>query len=122
MSNSSPLADSVRNWLHFDNLCNNLSKQMLTARNLRNRYEEEVIKHMGNTRRLRINGAIIEPLTKNTSVTLNWTTLEETLHKYYTDSKKTDETLEILKFLKTNRGQKSSVVLKKTPIEDTPNT
>jgi hypothetical protein len=92
---------------------------MISARNLRNRYEEQVIQQMGKSKRLRISGAILEPTTKNTSITLNWTTLEETLHKYYEDTKKPDETDNLLKYLKENRGQKSTVFLKKIPIDNT---
>ena len=119
MSNQT-LADAVRNWVHFDNLCSNLSKQMTTARNLRNKFEEQVLSLLGNTKRLRIQGAVIEPATRNNSVTLNWTTLEETLHKYYSDSKKPDESAALLKYLKDNRGQKSTVFLKRTAVDETP--
>lgn len=113
------LVDAVRNWVHFDSLCENLSKQMTTARNLRNQFEQQVLSMLGKTKRLRIQGAVLEPSTKSNSVTLNWTTLEETLHKYYSDNKKPDETLALLKFLKENRGQKTTVYLKKMPLDDT---
>lgn len=117
MSNQ-PLADAVNNWIHFDNLCTNLTKQMTTARNLRNNYEQQVLSLIGKTKRLRIKGAYLEPATKNNSVTLNWTTLEETLHKYYVDAKKPDETEALLKYLRDNRGQKSTVFLKKTNFDE----
>ena len=117
MSNQA-LADAVRNWVHFDNLCTNLNKQMTTARNLRNKFEEQVLSLLGNTKRLRIQGEVLEPSTRNNSVTLNWTTLEETLHKYYSDSKKPDETAALLKYLKDNRGQKSTVFLKRTAVDE----
>ena len=118
MSNQT-LKDAVQNWIHFDNLCTNLSKQSITARNLRNKYEEQVIQHMGNSKRLRISGAILEPTVKNASIPLNWTTLEETLHKYYENCKKPDETAALLKYLKDNRSQKSTVFLKKIPLDET---
>jgi len=118
MSNQTPLADAVRNWVHFDNLCSNLSKQIITARNFKNRFEEQVLSLLGNAKRLRIQGAFLEPATKNSSVTLNWTTLEETLHKYYRDNNKPDETASLLKFLKDNRGQKTNVYLKKLPFDE----
>jgi len=117
MSNQE-LTEAVRNWVHFDNLCANLSKQMTTARNLRNKYEDSVLKLVGNTKRIRIQGSFLEPSTKNNSVTLNWKTLEETLHKYYTENNKADETDDLLKFLKDNRGQKTTVFLKRTPFEE----
>lgn len=112
------LVDSVRNWVHFDNLCTNLAKQVTTARNLRNRFEEQVLGLLGNTKRLRIHGAFLEPSTKKTSVPLNWTTLEESLHKYYTETKKTDETKAIIDFLRENRNQKESVYLKKIDFDE----
>jgi len=117
MSNQ-PLVDAVRNWVHFDNLCTNLSKQMTTARNLRNRFEEQILSLLGNTKRLRIGGAYLEPCTKNSCTALNWTTLEDQLHKYYAETKKPDETQAILKYMKDNRGHKSSTFLKKLPLDD----
>jgi hypothetical protein len=117
MSNQ-PLVDAVKNWVHFDNLCTNLSKQMTTARNLKNRFEEQILQQLGKVKRLRINGAYLEPTTKNISAPLNWAGLEETLHKYFSENQKTDETDAIIKFLKNNRNQKSSVFLKKMLLDD----
>lgn len=117
-NNNAPLVDAVRNWVHFDNLCTNLTKQMTTARNLRSRYEEQVLGLLGNTKRLRISGCYLEPCTKNSCVTLNWTTLEEQLNHYFTDCNKPNETMMIIKFMKENRGQKSTLYLKKLPLDD----
>jgi hypothetical protein len=116
---SQELIDAVRNWVHFDNLYAMLSRQMLNARNMRNSFEDKILSLLGNTKRLRIQGAILEPCTRKNSVGLNWTVLEESLHKYYKDTKKTDETDEILNFLRENRGSKTTVYLKKTPIVET---
>jgi len=91
---------------------------MTTARNLKNKFEESVLSLLGNVKRLRIQGAILEPATRNNSVSLNWTTLEETLHKYYADTKKPDDTAALLKFLKEHRGQKTTVFLKRMPIDE----
>ena len=56
MSNQT-LIDAVRNWVHFDNLCTMLNRQMNTARNMRANFEEKVLTLMGGTKRLRIQGA-----------------------------------------------------------------
>jgi len=117
MSNQ-PLVDAVKNWVHFDNLCINLSKQMTTARNLKNRFEEQILSQLGRVKRLRIKDAYLEPVTKNISVPLNWTGLEEGLHRYYAEKKRPDETNEIIEYLKNNRNQKTTVVLKKMLLED----
>lgn len=117
MSNQ-PLVDAVKNWVHFDNLCINLAKQMTTARNLKNSFETQILSQLGKVKRLRIKDAYLEPVTKSISVPLNWTGLEETLHQYYAEKKRTDETAEIIDFLKNNRNQKTTVVLKKMLLED----
>jgi hypothetical protein len=44
--------------------------------------------------------------------------LEESLHKYYSAQKKTDETDAILKFMREHRETKTVTYLKKTPIEE----
>jgi hypothetical protein len=117
MSNQ-PLVDAVKNWVHFDNLCINLAKQMTTARNLKNNFETQILSQLGKVKRLRIKDAYLEPVSKTISVPLNWTGLEETLHQYYAEKKRTDETGEIIEFLKNNRNQKTTVVLKKMLLED----
>ena len=40
------------------------------------------------------------------------------LHKYYSDNKKTDETLALMKYLKDNRGQKTATFLKKVTVDE----
>ena len=115
MSNES-LIDAVRNWVHFDNVCAMLSRQIVTARNMRNTFEERILAQLGSTKRLKIQGATLEPATRRNSVNLNWSVLEESLHKYYTTQKKTDETDAILKFMRENRETKTTVYLKKTPL------
>jgi hypothetical protein len=74
MSNQ-PLVDAVKNWVHFDNLCNNLAKQMTTARNLKNNIEAQILSQLGKVNRLRIKDAYLEPVSKSISVPLNWTGL-----------------------------------------------
>jgi len=113
------LIDAVRNWVHFDNLNILLARQVVTARNMKNTFEEKVLSLLGKTKRLRIKGALLEPATRKNSIGLNWTTLEESLHKYYEANKKADETDEIIVFLKDNRGSKTTVYLKKTLVDET---
>ena len=117
---SQELIDAVRNWVHFDNLNIMLARQVQTARNMKNTFEERVLSLLGKTKRLRIQGAILEPASRKNTVGLNWTVLEESLHKYYLTNKKHDDTEEILAFLKENRGSKMTTYLKKTPLIDTP--
>jgi hypothetical protein len=119
MSNNE-LVDAVRNWVHFDNLNAMFSRQIQTARNMRNTFEEKILALLGKTKRLRIQGAMLEPVTKKNNMPLNWTTLEESLHKYYESTQKKDETDAILAFMKENRGSKMVTFLKKTPLIEEP--
>jgi hypothetical protein len=119
MSNNE-LIDAVRNWVHFDNLNAMFSRQIQTARNMRNTFEEKILALLGKTKRLRIQGAMLEPVTKKNNMPLNWTTLEESLHKYYESTQKKDETEAILAFMKENRGSKMVTFLKKTPLIEEP--
>jgi hypothetical protein len=114
------LIDAVRNWVHFDNLNLNLAKQIVTARNMKNTFEEKVLKLLGKTKRLRIQGALLEPSTRTNSMPLNWGLLEDSLKKYYEHENKPDETEKIIAFLKENRGSKTVTYLKKTITPDTP--
>jgi hypothetical protein len=115
MSNTEPLADAVRNWVHFDNLYAMLSKQASAALNMKRTFEERVLSLIGGTKRIKINSAILEPATRRNSIPLNWTVLEESLHKYYEKNKKTDETEEIINFIQTARGTKTTTYIKKIP-------
>jgi len=114
------LIDAVRNWVHFDNLNLNLAKQIVTARNMKNTFEEKVLKLLGKTKRLRIQGALLEPATRTNSMPLNWGLLEDSLKKYYEHENKPDETEKIIAFLKENRGSKTVTHIKKTITLETP--
>jgi hypothetical protein len=87
---------------------------------MRANFEEKVLTLMGGTKRLRIQGAILEPANRKSASSLSWTGLEEILHKYYATHNKTDETEAILTFLRENRGSKSVIYLKKTPLTEVP--
>jgi len=97
-----------------------LNKQMITARNMKASFEEKVLSMMAGAKRLRIQGAILEPASKKSASSLSWSGLEEALHKYYSINKKSDETEAILAFLRDNRGSKSVIYLKKTPLTEVP--
>jgi hypothetical protein len=96
-----------------------LSRQTSHARTMRSTFEERVLAQLGGTKKLKIQGAYLEPVTRRNSVNLTWTVLEESLHKYYADSKKPDETDAVLKYIREKRETKSTTYLKKTPIVET---
>ena len=116
------LIESVRSWVHFDNLAESLNKQVNNVRNMRSTYEEKILKMLDTTGMrnavLQITGATLQRQTQVKPVDLSWTLLEEQLHEYYKLNRKPDETVQIVEFIKKHRGTKSSEYLKKTVTAD----
>lgn len=113
----SNLSDAVRNWVHFDNLAENLNKQVQNARTLRSKYETQVLELLETSgmpnATLKVNGASLQRANRFKQTDLSWTMLEEQLHEYYKQQRKPDETGAVLEFLQKNRGGKSVAYLKK---------
>jgi hypothetical protein len=117
------LVDSVRNWVHFDNLAESLNKQVSNVRTMRNSYEEKIL-HMLETQNMRnavlqITGATLQRQTRIKQTDLSWGFLEEQLHEFYKTRGKPDETTQLLDFIQKNRVSKSIDYLKKTSTADT---
>jgi hypothetical protein len=112
------LIDSVRHWVHFDNLAETLTKQVTNARNMRNSFEEKIMKLLDaaglKNAVLQLNGATLQKQTKFKASDLTWGFLEEQLKDYYASKGKPDESKQILEFMHKRRGGKSVDSLKKT--------
>ncbi len=119
------LSTAVRQWVHFDNVAENLNKQIANVRSLRSEYESKILGLM-NTQNLRhatlrINGATLQYATRSKATDLSWSFLEEQLHEYFhvKGSGNADATNDILAFLHRHRGGKTIEYLKKTPVPST---
>jgi hypothetical protein len=117
---SADLIDSVRNWVHFDNLAESLQKQVSNVRTLRSTYEDKILRHLEATSMrsavLEITGAKLQRATRPKTTDLSWSFLETTLHEFYKTRGKPDETTAVLEFLQTKRDTKQIPYLKKTPV------
>jgi hypothetical protein len=111
--------DLVRNWVHYDNLASNLNRQIQNARKVKDEFETKI---MNSLRDFNMENAIIQIAGGKLSITeekhtnpLTITRIEELLHEYYERSgrKAADETTDIIKFLKSERGSTVSKKLKK---------
>jgi len=115
------LIESVRHYVHFDNLAESLTKQVTNARTLRSEYETKVLTLLDTTGMrnavLQINGATLQRSSKSKPTDLSWTFLEENLHAYAKAKGKPDETPAILEFIQQRRGAKTVEFLKKTSAE-----
>lgn len=119
-SASTELADAVRNWVHFDNLAENLNKQVTNARALRNKHETRVLELLGHggmqNAVLRVSGATLQRATRYKQNDLSWSMMEEQLPEFYKTVGKPDDTQAVMTFMQRNRGGKTVEYLKKTSL------
>jgi hypothetical protein len=116
---ASLIGDKVRNWVYFDNLASQFSRQLQQARCAKTRWETEIISHLKenklDTSVIQISGARLNVHNEKHTQPLTLTRLEDLLHEYY--SKKpvgsNDETHDIIKHIRASRQYTSKCVLKK---------
>jgi len=114
------LGNWVRNYVHYDNLASSLSKQLQNARKVKDDFESRIISsleasNMSNAV-IQIAGGKLTLAEEKHANALTLTRLEELLHNYYKSQGRqaTDETLEIMKYIKAERGSDTTKKLKKT--------
>ena len=119
--NVSDLGNWVRNWVHYDNLALGLNRQATNARKLREDYEDKIIGHLQTNSMenavIQIAGGRLTVNEERHSQPLTLTRLEEILRGYYASKGATgplDETPEIMKYLRKQRGFEVTKKLKKT--------
>jgi len=113
------IGDKVRNWVYFDNLVSQFSRQLQQARSAKTRWETEVIANLKennlDTSVIQISGARLTVHNEKHTQPLTLTRLEDLLHEYY--SKKpvgsNDETHDIIKHIRSSRQYTSKCILKK---------
>ena len=110
----------VRNWIHYDTLVTDLTKQASNARKVRDDYEDKIIASLSRRKMtnsvLQVNQGKYKVVEESHNNGLTLTNLEKLLHTYYKvrgGGAGTDETEQIMAFIKHNRGQSHSVRLKK---------
>ncbi len=116
MSKSEPLSDAVRNWVHFENLHTLLSKQANSAHDMKKTFETRIFSLLEGKKQIMTSNAVLEPAVRNENIVVSLPSLESLLHKYYESNKKTDETMNILTFIKQNKKIKREQYIKKTPL------
>ena len=111
--------DLVRNWVHYDNLSQNLNRQIQNARKVKEEFEVKIMnalkEYKMETAIIQVAGGKLSIVEEKHSNPLTNSRIEELLHEYYerTGRKAADEAAEIMKFLKTERGSTTSKKLKK---------
>jgi hypothetical protein len=113
----------VRNYVHYDNLANNYSKQASGARKLRDEFEHKIITNLRANKMenaiIQISGARLQYSEEKVAPSMTLPRLETYLHKYFSQKGNgVDETESILNFLKLQKMNDTQLTacLKKTPL------
>ena len=118
--NTQNLADMIRSWVHFDNLAATFTRQAQQARSARFRWETQVMEYLKVNRMtnaiIQITGGRITMAEERHANPLTLQRLEALLHDYYSRKPDgfSDETDQIMKFIKANRGFTLESRLKKS--------
>ena len=117
MSNKEDVASLIRNYVHYDNLTSTFNKQTQNARAVRDDYEKRIIFELQKSKMenaiIQIVGGRLKIVQEKHSPPLSFKNLEESLHDYYFQMKKVDETPELIKFIKANRTVETDLRIKK---------
>ena len=108
----------IRFWVHYDSMLSGLNKQLKTVRELRNKYEAQVLTllHQSNTENpiIQIAGGRVTVAEEKHQQPLSLATLKLFLQKYYrTKPGARDESAEIMEFIRTQRLVQVSKCLKR---------
>ena len=120
--NTNELGNWVRNYVHYDNLAMGYNKQATTARKIREEYEDKIIEHLRvnsmENAIIQIAGGRLFVSEERHSQALTLHRIEELLRAYYATKGASgagalDETPNIMKFIKQQRGFEVYKKLKK---------
>jgi hypothetical protein len=118
------IATLVRAWLHYTNLVASFTKQATAARKIKDTYENQVITTLqgqGMERAvIQINSGRITVAERREPNQLSLSKIEELLHQYHQQRGGRDETVEIMSFLRANRGYSTGKYLKQSGIPQAP--
>lgn len=110
----------VRYWLHYNNLASSFYKQYGSAKKVKDDYEKQIISTLQQNgmekATIQIGGGQINVIDKREPNQLSLTKIEELLHGYFRQRGGKDEALEIMTFIRGNRGYNVSKSLKQTGI------
>jgi hypothetical protein len=114
------LAEMVRSWVHFDNLAATFTRQAQQARTARSRWEVQIVDFLKSNKMtnaiIQISGGRLTLNEEKHAHPLTLQRLESLLHDYFNNRPpgSADETLDIMKFIRENRGGTIETKLKKS--------
>jgi hypothetical protein len=106
--NSQEVGFLVRNWVHYDSLALNLYRQTVNARKVRDEFEQKILETLRASQMenavIQIGGGRLVVQQERHNQPLTLTRIEEILHTYFVSQNRPDDTANILKFMKKQRG------------------
>lgn len=115
--NKDDIANLVRSYVHYDNLTSSLQKQTNNARNIRDEYENRIIKTLEEKNMknaiIQIVGGKLQIVEEKKTSPLTFHSLEESLHNYFIKNKQSDITTDLIRFVKSQRTVETVPKIKK---------
>ena len=116
----SGMGTSERSWLHYGNLASSFYKQYGASRKIRDDFEKQIIANLQQRGMenaiIQIHHGRIQVTTKREPNPLSLTKIEELLHGYYRQKGGKDETMDVMTFIRANRGYTLQKSLKQSGI------
>jgi hypothetical protein len=98
----------VRNWVHYDSLALSLYRQTTNARKVRDEFEFKILGALRSSNMenavIQIAGGRLHVQEERHNQPLTLTRMEELLHMYFANKNMPDDTVNIMKFVKKQRG------------------
>ena len=120
-SNDPGIGTFVRYWLHYNNLTSSFYKQYGASKKVKDDYETKIIntlqKNGMEKATIQIGGGRLNVVDKREPNQLSLSKVQELLHGYYRHRGGKDETLEIMTFIRGNRGYHINKLLKQSDIK-----
>jgi hypothetical protein len=116
----------VRYWLHYSNLASSFFKQFGSVRKIRDDYEKQIVNTLQQNgmekATIQINNGQIRVIDKREPNPLTLSKVEELLHGYFKQRGGRDETMDIMTFIRANRGYTINKALKQSGMPPAPST
>ena len=114
----------VRYWLHYGNMASSFFKQFGSVRKIRDDYEKEILtilqKNGMEHATIQINQGQIRVVDKREPNPLTLSKVEELLHGYFRQRGGKDETMDVMTYIRSNRGYTITKNLKQSGMPSGP--
>jgi hypothetical protein len=117
----SGIGTAVRYFLHYSNLASSFYKQYGAAKKVKDNYEQQIINTLRQSgmekATIQISGGQIHVVDKREPNQLSLSKIEELLHGYFKQKGGADQTLDIMTFIRANRGYTMNKYLKQSGMQ-----